>query len=86
MDKILANNEDDEDNITQSLEFDYTDISKTIDRCLILESKLMSRFSGLTKREYRAKFVELSPYCRLRTIEVGFANSNSDRLSGKKPS
>ena len=41
-----------------------------MDRCVELETQLMRNYSGLAEHEYRAYYVEISPYCKLRTIEV----------------
>ena len=31
----------------------------------------MKKFSGLAQEEYKTYWVEINPYCRLRTIEIG---------------
>ena len=56
-------------------------------RCSELELKLLQfKYTGLQKDEIKAHYVEISPYCKLRTIEVGFNNrvtSDIDSISDK---
>mmetsp|Transcript_18249 Transcript_18249/g.22757 ORF Transcript_18249/g.22757 Transcript_18249/m.22757 type:complete len:106 (+) Transcript_18249:145-462(+) len=44
-----------------------------MERCALLESQIMDqKYTGIAPDNYRANFVEISPYCHLRTIEIGF--------------
>ena len=58
-------------------------MEKTMERCVKLEQKLLLGYSGLSKHEIRAYYVEISPYCKLRTIEVGFPQDHDIRLKPK---
>lgn len=48
-----------------------------MERCVEYETIILRDYSGLSDDDYRAYYIELSPYCKLRTIEFG--------LHGDKP-
>ena len=63
------------------LEHDFDNMELTMRRCQTFELELLYRYSGLDPSEIKAYYKEVSPYCKLRTIEVGFPLDATDNAS-----
>lgn len=57
-----------------SIKFDPTEMceNEAMELYAILEAELLLKYSGLKPGEIKAYWVNATPYCRMRTIEVGF--------------